>query len=130
ITYVDTELGKKSDKTYVDTELGKKSDKTYVDTELGKKSDKTYVDTELGKKADEITETVNYYIPDDYGTLAQAISDLYKKHSNGVAVNIIIRLGHRPLLKVNIRDAVLPNIKLKSEDDIVKIGDNLDDTQN
>lgn len=34
----------KPSKSYVDTELGKKSDKTYVDTELGKKSDKTYVD--------------------------------------------------------------------------------------
>ena len=129
-TYVDTELGKKSDKTYVDTELDKKSDQIYVDTELAKKSDKTYVDNELDKKADVITETVNYYIPDDYGTLAQAISDLYKKHSNGATVNIIIRTGHRPLLKVNIRDAVLPNIKLQSEDDIVKIGDNLGDTQN
>src|SRR5699024_6938754 len=118
-TYVDTELDKKADKTYVDTELGKKADKTYVDTELGKKSDQTYVDTELDKKADVITETVDYYIPDDYGTLAQAISDLYKKHSNGVTVNIIIRSGHRPSLRIYMKDAVLPNIKLGSEDDIV-----------
>ena len=129
-TYVDTELGKKSDKTYVDTELDKKSDKTYVDTELDKKSDQSYVDTELGKKADVITETVDYYIPDDYGTLSQAVSDIYKKHSNGVTVNIIIRSGHRPSLRIYMKDAVLPNVKLQSEDDIVKIGDNLDDSQN
>ena len=129
ITYVDTELSKKSDITYVDTELDKKSDITYVDTELDKKSDITYVDTELTKKPDLISQSVNYYIPDDYSSLNQAISDIYKKHSNGVRVNITIRSGHRPTLRVYIQDAVLPNVRLQSEDDLVKIGDNLGDTQ-
>ena len=130
ITYVDTELSKKTDKTYVDTELGKKSDITYVDTELDKKSDITYVDDELTKKPDLINQTVNYYIPDDYDTLSKAISDICNKHSNGVSVNIIIRSGHRPKLRSYIEGAVLPNVKLQSEDNIVKIGDNLSDTQN
>ena len=129
ITYVDNELGKKTDKTYVDTELDKKSDITYVDTELDKKSDITYVDNELAKKPDLITQSVNYYIPDDYTTLSSAISDIYNKHSNGVSVNIVIRSGHRPKLRAYILDAVLPNVKLQSEDDIVQISDNLDDHQ-
>ena len=130
ITYVDTELGKKTDKTYVDTELDKKSDITYVDTELDKKSDVTYVDDQLTKKPDLISQSVNYYMPDDYSTLSQAISDIYTKHSNGVSVNIIIRTGHRPTLRVYMQNASLPNVSLKSEDDIVKIGDNLGDSQN
>ena len=45
-------------------------------------------------------------------------------------MNIIIRSGHRPQLRSYIEGAVLPNVKLQSEDDIVKIGDNLSDTQN
>src|SRR5699024_4473131 len=129
ITYVDIELDKKSDITYVDNKLDKKSDITYVDTELDKKSDITYVDNELTKKPDLITQSVDYYIPDDYNTLSQAISDISTKHSNGVSVNIVVRSGHRPKLRSYIEGAVLPNVKLQSEDDIVKIGDNLSDTQ-
>ena len=45
--YVNNQIG------LVNTELGKKADKTYVDEELGKKANKTYVDEELGKKADQ-----------------------------------------------------------------------------
>ena len=121
ITYVDTELGKKSDKTYVDTELGKKSDKTYVDTELGKKSDQTYVDTELDKKADVITETVNYYIPSDYNTLQEAVDDVKNKHSNGAHVIITIESGHLPDMRLLLRDTVLPHVKIRSIDNVVKL---------
>src|SRR5699024_6812216 len=124
-TYVDTELGKKSDKTYVDTELGKKSDVTYVDTELDKKSDITYVDTELDKKTDLITEEVNYYIPDDYQSLQSAIDDIKLKHTNGVRVRITIRAGHTPKMRLLLRDTILPNVAIESEDNIIKVSDNL-----
>ena len=127
-TYVDTELAKKSDKTYVDTELGKKSDKTYVDTELGKKADTSFVDTELDKKADVITERVDYYIPDDYPSLQSALNDITKKHSSGVRVGITIKSGHVPKLKIMLRDTVLPNVSLNSEDEIVKFSDELSPT--
>ena len=49
--YVNNQIG------LVNTELGKKADKTYVDEELGKKANKTYVDEELGKKADQTALT-------------------------------------------------------------------------
>ena len=125
ITYVDTELGKKSDKTYVDTELGKKSDITYVDTELGKKSDQSYVDTELDKKTDLIDTAVDYYIPDDYVSLQSAIDDIKLKHSSGVRVRITIRRDHKPKMSLLLRDTILPNVMILSEDNIVKVSDNM-----
>lgn len=58
---INTNIGKKADKSYVDGELAKKVDKTQIDTEItanavdtqvpSSKAVKTYVDTELGKKA-------------------------------------------------------------------------------
>lgn len=61
VTYVDSELAKKADKTEVEDikvdiegiilELDTKADKTYVDGQLELKADKTYVDDELAKKA-------------------------------------------------------------------------------
>ena len=60
ITTLSTNLGLKASTEYVNnqiglvnTELGKKADKTYVDDELAKKADKTYVDEELTEKADQ-----------------------------------------------------------------------------
>ena len=51
ITYVDTSLSSKSDKTYVDDQLALKASKIYVDTELQKTASKTYVDNQLATKA-------------------------------------------------------------------------------
>lgn len=101
---------------------------TYVDTELDKKSDKTYVDTELDKKTDVITERVDYYIPTDYPSLQSALNDITKKHSSGVRVGITIKAGHVPKLKIMLRDTVLPNVALYSEDEIVKFSDELKPT--
>ena len=134
---LELDLDKKVDQTVfnskvseLNTLISRKADQSTMTTELNKKADKTEMNEALNKKTDLINQNVNYYIPDDYSSLNQAISDICNKHSNRVIVNIIIRSGHRPQLRSYIEGAVLPNVKLQSEDDIVKIGDNLGDTQN
>ena len=134
---LELDLDKKVDQTVfnskvseLNTLISRKADQSTMTTELNKKADKTEMNEALNKKTDLINQTVNYYIPDDYSSLNQAISDICNKHSNGVSVNIVVRSGHRPKLRSYIEGAVLPNVKLQSEDDIVKIGDNLEDSQN
>ena len=137
VDLLELDLDKKVDQTVfnskvseLNTLIARKADQSTMTTELNKKADKTEMNEALNKKTDLINQTVNYYIPDDYDTLSRAISDICNKHSNGVSVNIVVRSGHRPKLRSYIEGAVLPNVKLQSEDDIVKIGDNLSDTQN
>src|SRR5699024_1922638 len=134
---LELDLDKKVDQTVfnnkvseLNTLISRKADQSTMTTELNKKADKKEMNEALNNKPDLITQSVDYYIPDDYDTLSRAISDICNKHSNGVSVNIIIRSGHRPKLRAYIEGAVLPNVKLQSEDDIVKIGDNLEDHQN
>src|SRR5699024_9882674 len=133
---LELDLDKKVDQTVfnnkvseLNTLISRKADQSTMTTELNKKADKKEMNEALNTKPDLISQSVNFYIPDDYDTLSRAISDIYTKHSNGVRVNITIRSGHRPTLRVYIQDAVLPNVRLQSEDDLVKIGDNLEDTQ-
>ena len=134
---LELDLDKKVDQTVfnskvseLNTLIARKADQSTMTTELNKKADKTEMDEALNKKPDLIEQTTVYMIPDDYQTLNHAIQDLYHKHTMGSKVELRIKSGHRPILRVYMKDAFLPNVVLTSEDDLVKIGDDLPSGRN
>ena len=134
---LELDLDKKVDQTVfnskvseLNTLISRKADQSTMTTELNKKADKTEMNEALNKKPDLIEQTTVYMIPNDYPTLNHAIQDLYHKHTMGTKIELRIKSGHRPILRVYMKDASLPNVILTSEDDLVKIGDDLGDTQN
>ena len=134
---LELDLDKKVDQTVfnskvseLNTLIARKADQSTMTTELNKKADKTEMNEALNTKPDLIEQTTVYMIPDDYPTLNHAIQDLYHKHTMGTKIELRIKSGHRPILRVYMKDASLPNVILTSEDDLVKIGDDLGDTQN
>lgn len=128
--HVDTELPLKADLTFVNTELDKKANSDYVNSELEKKAEKAYVDNELSDKVVGLKDEVNYTLPGDYPTLQAALDDIMLKHTNGVRVGITIQSGHQPILRTVLRDVILPNVVLYSQDDVVVIGDELSNSHN
>ena len=134
---LELDLDKKVDQTVfnskvseLNTLISRKADQSTMTTELNKKADKTEMNEALNKKPDLIEQTTVYMIPDDYPTLNHAIQDLYHKHTMGTKVELRIKSGHRPTLRVYMKDASLPNVILTSEDDLVKIGDDLPSGRN
>ena len=137
VDLLELDLDKKVDQTVfnskvseLNTLISRKADQTTVTTELNKKADKTEMNEALNTKPDLIEQTTVYMIPNDYPTLNHAIQDLYHKHTMGTKIELRIKSGHRPILRAYMKDASLPNVILTSEDDLVKIGDDLGDTQN
>ena len=134
---LELDLDKKVDQTVfnskvseLNTLISRKADQSTMTTELNKKADKTEMNEALNKKPDLIEQTTVYMIPNDYPTLNHAIQDLYHKHTMGTKIELRIKSGHRPILRVYMKDASLPNVILTSEDDLVKIGDDLESGKN
>ena len=137
VDLLELDLSKKVDQTVfnskvseLNTLISRKADQSTMTTELNKKADKTEMKEALNTKPDLIEKTTVYMIPDDYPTLNHAIQDLYHKHTMGTKIELRIKSGHRPILRVYMKDAFLPNVVLTSEDDLVKIGDDLESGRN